>query len=136
MSRSQGFTLVELMIVVAVVAILAAFAYSTYTEQMRKSRRAQAVQILSDLSLREERWRGFNASYGTITEIGGDPVVTLANSPFYSVTASNLSGVRYTLTAAPRAGTAQAADRCGSYVFDMQNGTVTKTAASGQANCY
>ena len=136
MSRSHGFTLIELIVVVAIVAILATFAYSTYTEQMRKSRRAQAVQILSDLSLRQERWRGFNSTYGTITNIGGDPLIAVANSPFYTITASNLTAVRYTLTAAPRSGTAQADDRCGSYVFDMQNGTVSKTAASGQTNCY
>ena len=45
-TRSAGFTLIELMIVVAVIAILAALAMSSYAEQVRKGKRAEAVQAL------------------------------------------------------------------------------------------
>ena len=121
MRRATGFTLVELMIVVAVVAILAAFAYNSYTEQVKKARRTQALNLLSDLALREEKWRGYNATYGTTTQLGADTLINATNSPYY------------TITAAPRTGSAQAGDRCGSFVYDMQNGTVSKTA--GGSNC-
>jgi type IV pilus assembly protein PilE len=135
MKRASGFTLIELMVVVAIVAILAAFAYNSYTEQVKKSRRSQAVQVLSDLSLREEKWRSYNATYGAIASLpGGSTLTNTTNSPYYSITASNLTGTSYTLTAAPRSGTPQAGDRCGSFVFAMTNGTVSKTA--GGSNCY
>jgi type IV pilus assembly protein PilE len=39
---AKGFTLIELMIVVAVVGILAAIAYPSYQDSVRKSRRADA----------------------------------------------------------------------------------------------
>ena len=41
--RTRGFTLIELMIVVAVIAILASVAISQYNKQVRKSRRAEAI---------------------------------------------------------------------------------------------
>ena len=41
-SKAGGFTLIELMIVVAVLAILAAIAFPSYQEHVRKARRAQA----------------------------------------------------------------------------------------------
>ncbi|MCP4091353.1 MAG: prepilin-type N-terminal cleavage/methylation domain-containing protein, partial [Gammaproteobacteria bacterium] len=48
--KSRGFTLIELMIVVAIVGILAAIAYPSYQEQVRKSRRADANGALLGLA--------------------------------------------------------------------------------------
>ena len=53
--RAPGFTLIELMIVVAVVAILVAIAYPSYQEQIRKSRRAQAKADLVEYAGLAER---------------------------------------------------------------------------------
>jgi type IV pilus assembly protein PilE len=57
MSRtpSRGFTLIELMIVVAVVAIIAAIAYPGYQMQVRKSRRAAAQAFLMDVAARQQQ---------------------------------------------------------------------------------
>ena len=46
--RSRGFTLIELMIVVAIIAILAAIAYPTYTNYITKTRRNAATACLSE----------------------------------------------------------------------------------------
>mgnify|MGYP003609124512 FL=1 len=51
----KGFTLIELMIVVAIVAILAAIAYPSYQDSVRKSRRADAKAALLDLAQFMER---------------------------------------------------------------------------------
>ena len=48
-SLSHGFTLIELMIVVAIVAILASIAYPSYKDSVLKSRRAEARTALSEL---------------------------------------------------------------------------------------
>src|SRR6185436_15605068 len=63
MKRVRGFTLLELMIVVVIIAILAGVALSSYQKQVRKSRRAEAKQGVTDISLREEKWRSNNANY-------------------------------------------------------------------------
>ncbi len=58
-----GFTLIEMMIVVAVVAILAAIAYPNYQEQVRKSRRAQAKADLVEYMQLAERFHTTNNTY-------------------------------------------------------------------------
>ncbi len=46
--KNRGFTLIEVMIVVAVVGILAAVAYPSYVEYTKKTRRAEAAAVLMD----------------------------------------------------------------------------------------
>ena len=55
-SGQSGFTLLELVIVVAIVGILAAIAYPSYEAQMRKSRRAAAQSYLMDLAQRQKQY--------------------------------------------------------------------------------
>ncbi len=55
-TRQRGFTLIELMIVVAIVGILSAVAYPMYTDQVRKGRRAEARAALMNLLLQQERY--------------------------------------------------------------------------------
>lgn len=62
-----GFTLIELMIVVAVVAILAAFALPSYQEHIRKSRRAQAKADIVEYMQLAERFHTVNNTYSGFT---------------------------------------------------------------------
>lgn len=132
MKHSRGFTLIELMVTIAIVAILAAIALPTFTEQVRKSRRSEALQGLTELQLRQERWRSNHATYfdGTGTGFGSMPS---SNNYTFAITNGSVSATAYTVTATPIG--AQSGDRCGTYSFAMSNGTVTKTVSSGASNC-
>lgn len=75
-TRSRGFTLIELMIVVAIIAILAAIAYPTYTSYITKTRRAAATACLSEYANYMERFYTTNLSYNTDNSSGTPTPVT------------------------------------------------------------
>lgn len=54
--RSGGFTLIELMIVVAIVGLLAAIAYPSYQDSVRKSRRAEGRAAMMEVLQQQERY--------------------------------------------------------------------------------
>ncbi len=60
---ARGFTLIELMVVVAIVAILAAVAYPSYEDSIRKSRRGQVQADLVELATQAERFHTVNNTY-------------------------------------------------------------------------
>ena len=98
----KGFTLLELMIVVAVIAILAMIALPMYSEQVRKGKRAEAVQAIGDIQLRQERWRADNSSYATMDQLTGSAANTTAYNNalnYYNVSVSNNNATDYTITA-------------------------------------
>ena len=61
----SGFTLIELMIVVAIVGILAAVAYPAYTDTVRKGKRAEARAALMNLLQQQERYQTQMNTYQT-----------------------------------------------------------------------
>jgi type IV pilus assembly protein PilE len=55
-ARAHGFTLIELMIVVAIVAILAIIAYPSYSQYLRRSARAEAQSYLTDVAALQQQY--------------------------------------------------------------------------------
>jgi len=145
MRRHLGFTLLELMIVVAVIAILAMIALPSYQEQVRRGKRAEAVQALGDLQLRQERWRAENPSYGNTTGATaalGNLFGTIAAVNSYNASLANYNvsasgdAVSYTITAT-RKGSMANDPRCGNFTMSMASGVVTKGVTAGDvAYCW
>src|SRR5690606_38472416 len=76
---SAGFTLIEVMIVVAIIGILAAIAYPSYQDHVRKSRRADAQTALLELAQFMERHYTTNGRY--LTSANAAPALPFSEAP-------------------------------------------------------
>lgn len=128
--RAGGFTLIELMVVVAIATILFAIAVPSYMTYIRQSRRVEAKTALLDLAAREERYLSTNPAAYTATPAnlgytGAWPLPV--GSGYYQVTVcspacapSAIATVpSYTVTATPVAGQSQVNDaQCTSFSVD------------------
>lgn len=79
MRQQKGFTLIEVMIVVAIVAILSAIAIPSYTDYVRRSRLTEATAALSSMRVKMEQYYQDNRTY--VGACLAAPPVTVANLP-------------------------------------------------------
>jgi len=94
----QGFTIIELMMVMVIVAILLAIAIPSYRSWVLKSHRSDAIATLSQDQVILERCYALSFSYATTC--AALPVFPQTSSQgFYSITISNQTPTSYTLTA-------------------------------------
>ena len=115
----RGFTLIELMIVVAIVGILSAIAYPSYQEYVRRGHRAEARAGLLQAAQWMERAATATGTYPKTAQFPAS-LKTVPNDR-YDISV-NSNGSTFTLTAAPKG--AQASDKCGNY-------TLTNTGLRG-----
>src|SRR5713226_8463140 len=141
--NEKGFTLTELLIVVAIIGILTLIAYPTYQSQMLKTRRSDAKIALTEMANREEKFFSNSDSphyTGTITgSFTGNPPTglgytsTLSPQSYYTLsiaaaTTGNLT-TSFIATANAVATGAQARDTtCSTMTIDN---TGTKAPLSG-----
>ena len=85
MSRESGFTLVELMIVVAIVAILASVAIPAYINHINRVNQGDAVNILMNAKMDQESFYENNFPHRYAGTIGCLPPVTTARPVFLTI---------------------------------------------------
>lgn len=130
-SPGAGFTLIELMIVVAIIGILAAIAYPGYQEYVMRTNRAEARAILLENAQLLERHFTTTNDYSTFGGVIGQSPKT--GTPKYSITVAG-GATTYTLTAAPEG--AMASDsKCGTLTLD-NTGAKTKSGSESTEYCW
>ncbi len=95
--RNWGFTLVEMLIVVAIMGVLAAIAIPAYSKYAQRSRRSDAVNAIEHAAALEERYYFQNNKYGDSAALG----VTVSPEGYYTITITNPNNdtQRYLITA-------------------------------------
>lgn len=145
MARSRGFTLIELMIVVAIVAILAAIAYPSYVGHITHSRQAAAEACLSNFTTYMERYYATNLRYDqdgsgnaiTLPSLNCSSAQNTGQYYSYGFKTGSLTQSTYTLQAVPKAGTSQAdrATQCATLSID-QTGKRDQSGTGSTADCW
>jgi type IV pilus assembly protein PilE len=116
-TANDGFTLIELMIVVAVVAILASVAYPSYAAHVLRANRAAAQGLMTDLATLQHQFlldtRGYGESVAALRSSVPSDVAAK-----YNITIAATAGPppAFTISAVPKA--SQAADTCGTLSID------------------
>ena len=119
----RGFTLIEVMMVVAIVGILAAIALPNYSQYVMKGRRVDAKNALLDLAGRQERYFATHNQYTTTASelgYGADtsfPLAIIASgASHYSLSVAATGTADFTATATPQG--MQTADACSGYTIN------------------
>ena len=140
-SSQLGFTLIELMVVVAIVAILSAIAYPSYERYVIKTKRSVAQSALLQVADRQQQFFMDNKRFAVdLTNLGfpanpyvlnddGASTVAGDTQAVYSVSLSNVTATTWTATAAPLQGQLSRDSYCGSLSL-TQAGAKGKTGSS------
>jgi type IV pilus assembly protein PilE len=128
MQQSRGFTLIELMLVVAVIGVLSAIAFPSYQRYVEQARRADGKAALLDAAQRLERCY-------TQTNTYVDCVFpNVSTDGFYALAATAQTAQAWTLTATPQG--RQAGDtRCGTYTL-QHTGARLASGSLGTDRCW
>lgn len=128
--QAAGFTLIELMIVVAIIAILAAIAIPIYSTYVTRSKLTDAQNSLSAYRVAMEQYYQDNRQYGSNSTCGIVLTNSMPNTKYFTYTCAlttlnSLPG--YTITATGMTGTQTAG-----FAFTIdQNNTHATTSPNG-----
>ena len=128
--KTRGFTLIELMIVVAVLSIIVAIGYPSYMEHIKKSRRAEGMGQLLELADRMERAYSDRGTYPTnISEV----YVATTDGGFYTLSIVSANNISFTVNAAPTSLGKQDTDKCKTFTLtSLGQKSVTNSSMNDQ----
>lgn len=109
MRKQAGFTLMELLIVIAIISILASIGYSSYSGYISEARRGEAVASLMEISQAQEKYFLDNNQYAADRATLGIDQYTSGGHYQVTVSSSDTSRV-YEVLAQPKTGGAQTSD--------------------------
>lgn len=112
-ARPDGFSFLELVIVLAVMAVLITLAVPSYRAYIQRAERAEAIRLVLDVAACQERVRAGSGFYDTTQCLG--PGVS-DKYTFRIEPAGDLKATRFTIVADPDNG---AENRCGSLSLDQ-----------------
>jgi type IV pilus assembly protein PilE len=121
--KQQGFTMIELMIVVIVMAILSVFAYPSFMDSVRKGNRSDATSALARATANQERYFAASGEYtDDVTDLGL-PATGVSEQGLYTISlAAGATGIEssYVVTATAVTGRQQE-DDTGCTVFSINS---------------
>ncbi|RYD15532.1 MAG: type IV pilin protein [Lysobacteraceae bacterium] len=129
--EARGFTLIEMMIVVAVIALLATIAFPSYQNFAMRNRRADGKDLAMRIASAQERYYTNFNRYGDANEIGMNLVSEGRHYTAQIVMPADRQ--TYVLQLVPQ--DVQAADRCGTLTLN-NTGFKDKTGNDSNGNCW
>lgn len=116
MNKSDGFSLMELMIVIAIVATITAIAIPAYNEQVMKSKRTDAKSMLLTIASQQERFFYDENNYAAdLSTLGYAADIVVSDEGHYDLSIAAATSTSYTAQAVPK----------GSQANDVKCGTLT-----------
>lgn len=125
-NMKNGFSLFELMIVVAILSILVVLAYPSYAESVMKGRRADAQSQLREFEVFAARRYTIDNNYSCFADGGACDIPASDDYYTYSITLGGNPPRTWSISAAPKG--AQEKDACGTMTLNSAGQMTGKIA--------